>query len=369
MECSQLKKKYEKGFKEGVEISRKHDDPSVIIYKRKKCCTDVLEDEQRDNRCQECVKLNWEIEDLKLMKKRDAVEIEDLRINCMEMDIEVTALSNHEIDLEKELEAYKIKCQGLSAELQWKGTELENLAVINGRLQRECEEYRAKCIGMEEKIKGLIEEGIVMSGIVMSERETNARERIRHLEEVIKKMETNERGRFAELEANRIKCQGLSAELERKGLELENLRVVNGGLDREREDYMTKYIEMQEQIKGLTAVVMSQREKSAGERICHLETLLSKMQEENEVSCERTCRDMDGRDNAADEAHFTRTERSPNSTFTPTCKPSSWQSNSDGVHISGDSPHQNQRMADNAVGYQLCSSSKKAQGRVRKGKI
>ncbi|KAI3837606.1 hypothetical protein MKW92_025636, partial [Papaver armeniacum] len=81
-----------------------------------------------------------------------------------------------------------------------------------------------------------------MSGIVMSERETNARERIRLLEEVIKKMETNERGRFAELEAYRIKCQGLSAELERKGLEMENLRVVNG----------SKCIGMEEQIKGLT---------------------------------------------------------------------------------------------------------------------
>ncbi|KAI3837603.1 hypothetical protein MKW92_025633 [Papaver armeniacum] len=232
MECSRLKKKYEEGFKGGIEISRKHDDPSVIVYKRKKCCTDVLEnDQKRDNKCQECVKLNWEIEDLKLMKKRDVVEIEDLRIKCMEMDIEVTVLSNHEMDLEKELEAYKIKCRDLSAELQRKGTELENLAVINGRLDRQCEEYSAKCIAMEEKIKGLIEEGIVMSGIVMSERETSARERIRHLEEVIKKMETNERGRFAELKAYRIKCQGLSAELERKGQELENLRVVNGGLD------------------------------------------------------------------------------------------------------------------------------------------
>ncbi|KAI3837605.1 hypothetical protein MKW92_025635, partial [Papaver armeniacum] len=126
MECSQLKKKYEKGFKEGIEISRKDDDPSVIIYKREKC-TDVLEDDQR-GKCQKCAELKREIEDLKLMKKRDAAEIEDLRVNCMEMDIEVTALSNHEIDLEKELEAYKIKCQGLSAELQRKGTELENLA-------------------------------------------------------------------------------------------------------------------------------------------------------------------------------------------------------------------------------------------------
>ncbi|RZC87552.1 hypothetical protein C5167_036094 [Papaver somniferum] len=372
MECSQLKEKYEEGFKGGIEISRKDDDPSVIIYKRKKC-TDVLEDYQR-GKCQKCAELNREIDDLKLMKKRDAVEIEDLRINCMEMDIEVTTLSSHEIDLEKELEAYKIKCQSLSAELQRKGTELENLAVINGGLDRQCEEYSTKCIGMEEKIKGLIEEEIVMSGIVMSERERNARERICHLEEVIKNMETIERGRFAELEAYRIKCQGLSAELERKGLELENLRVVNGSLDREREKYMTRCIGIEEQIKGLTeeGIVMSQREKSARERICHLEErfaelemLLLEMQEENEVSSERTCGDMDGRDNTADEAHFTRTETSPDSTFTPTCKPSSRQVNSAGVHVSGDSPHaNNQRVAENALGHQLCSPNKMAQGHL-----
>ncbi|KAI3853409.1 hypothetical protein MKX03_017725, partial [Papaver bracteatum] len=39
----------------GIEISRKHDDPSVIIYKRKKP-TDVLENEQKRDKCQECVK-------------------------------------------------------------------------------------------------------------------------------------------------------------------------------------------------------------------------------------------------------------------------------------------------------------------------
>ncbi|RZC80019.1 hypothetical protein C5167_042589 [Papaver somniferum] len=243
---------------------------------------EVLEDDQR-GKCNKCAELKREIDDFKLMKKRDAVEIEDLRINCMEMDIEVTALSNHEIDLEKELEAYKIKCQGLSAELQRKGTELENLAVINGGLQRLC------------------------------------------------------------------------AKLERKGLELENLRVVNGGLDHEREDYRNKCIGMGKKIKGLTeeGIVMSQKEKSAGERICHLEEVVKKM-ETDEVSCERTCGDMDGSENAADEAHFTRTETSPNSTFAPCCKPSSRHVNSTGVHVSGDSPHgNNQRVEENALGHQV----------------
>ncbi|KAI3901790.1 hypothetical protein MKW98_013905 [Papaver atlanticum] len=251
------------------------------------------------------------------------------------MDIEVTVLSNHEIDLEKELDAYKIKFQGLSAELQRKRTELENIAVTNGRLHRQCEDYREKCIAMEEKIKGLIEEGIVMS-----ERETSARERIYHLEQVIKKMENNERERFAELEAYKIKCQGFSAKLEQKEMELENQRVVNGGLDRECEDYRTKCIGMEELINGLTegGIVMShQREKSAREIICHLEKLPLEMREENKVSCERTCTDVDGRDFAADDAHLTRTEMTPNSTFTPSCKPSSsLQDNSGGVHFSGD---------------------------------
>ncbi|KAI3951465.1 hypothetical protein MKW98_020922, partial [Papaver atlanticum] len=169
-------------------------------------------------------------------------------------------------------------------------------------------------------------------------------------------METNERGMFAELEAYRIKCQGLSAELERKGLELENLRAVNGGFDQERDSYRAKCSGMEEQIKGLTeeGIVMSQKEKSAGERICHLETLLLKMQEEKDVSCERTRGNMDARVFAADDAHLTRTEKSPISTLTPSCKPSSsLQVNSDCVHFSGDSPHANNlRMAENALGHQ-----------------
>ncbi|KAI3853412.1 hypothetical protein MKX03_017728, partial [Papaver bracteatum] len=43
MESSQVKKRFEEGgFKEGVEISQKHDDPNVTVYKRKKCA-DTME--------------------------------------------------------------------------------------------------------------------------------------------------------------------------------------------------------------------------------------------------------------------------------------------------------------------------------------
>lgn len=167
------------------------------------------------------------------------------------------------------------------------------------------------------------------------------------------------------MEAYNFKFQCLSAELKHKEMELENLRVVSGGLDREREDYMTKCIGMEEQIKGLIEEgnVMSQREKSAGERICHLEEVVKKMETDererfrelerrllkveeenaalralqNVVSCERTCRDMDGRVYAANEAHLTRTETSPNFIFTPaSCIPSfSLQVTVDGVTPSG----------------------------------
>lgn len=120
-----------------------------------------------------------------------------------------------------------------------------------------------------------------------------------------------------ELEAYKTKCQGLSVEIERKGLELENLQEVNGALDLEREHYRTKCSGMEEQIKGLIEIgaVTAEREMSAGERIRHLEavvkkmetdqserckeleTRLSKLEEENSalrglqnrVSCEKTC--------------------------------------------------------------------------------
>ncbi|KAI3853413.1 hypothetical protein MKX03_017729, partial [Papaver bracteatum] len=62
LECSEVKKRLEEGFKEGTEISQKNDDSNVLVYKRKRD-TDVLEDETRD-KCQQWVKLNWEIDDL-----------------------------------------------------------------------------------------------------------------------------------------------------------------------------------------------------------------------------------------------------------------------------------------------------------------
>ncbi|KAI3977962.1 hypothetical protein MKX01_032339 [Papaver californicum] len=348
MECGEVKKRFEEGFKERREISEKHDDSNVIVYKRKKH-TNIMGNDQR-RKCQQCVKLNWEIddltyekeradgeieglkneclewevqgdlvkircnqlkekiaileketcerenaeqeritclekeyknmesyqkgrcvqlnrevEDLKLGKKRDAVEIEDLRMKFMELESQVTVSSNHEIELGKELEDYKIKCQGLSAELKLKKRELENLLVVTNGFDHEREDYRTKSIGMEEQIKGLIEEGIVMS-----QREKSAGERICHLEEVIKKMETDERERYTELETQLLKVE-----------------------------------EENSALRGL----------------------------QKEISCEKTCREMGGSD-VANVAHLTRTETSPHATFTPSCKPSSLQVNSDGVHVS-----------------------------------
>ncbi|KAI3921617.1 hypothetical protein MKW92_023074 [Papaver armeniacum] len=284
MECSEVKKRLEEGFKEGTEISQKN----VIVYKRKRD-TDVLEDEQRD-KCQQCVKLNWEIddlkyengraneeikglkseclelevqgdltnmscnqlkakiaileaetserekiqqerisclekeykktecfqkdrciqlnreiEDMKLGKKRQAVEIKDLKRKCIQLERRVTVSSNHETKLAKELEAYKTKCQGLSVEIEQKGVELENLQEVNGALDLEREHYRTKCSEMEEQIKGLIE-----IGAVIYEREMSAGKRICHLEAVVKKMETDQ-------DAYKIECQGLSVRAQTEG--------------------------------------------------------------------------------------------------------------------------------------------------------
>ncbi|KAI3952262.1 hypothetical protein MKW98_005957, partial [Papaver atlanticum] len=91
MESSQVKKRFEEeGFKEGVEILQKHDDPNVTVYKRKKMC-------------------------------------------------------RHHGNRNSTLESSN------GSKWNWRG------------LDREREDYRTKCIGMKEQIKGLIEEGIVMS--------------------------------------------------------------------------------------------------------------------------------------------------------------------------------------------------------------
>ncbi|XP_026433838.1 desmoplakin-like [Papaver somniferum] len=479
-EIDGLKYEIERLEKEFLELEVRGDLVKVRCNQLK---AKILEKEtsQREKALEkECAQLNKEVKDLKLGRKRDAVEIEDLKVKCTEMGIQETVLLNHEIELGKKLEAYKTKCQDLSAELERKEMELENqLVVVANGFDQELESYRTRCIRMEEKIKGLTEEGIVVfdremsaqerichleevikkmetnererlaeleaynfkcqglsaeleqkeielenlravnggldrehednmtkcigmeeqikglieEGNIMSQREKSAQERICHLEEAIKKMETNERERLAELEAYNFKCQGLSAELEQKEMELENLRAVNGGLSRERVDYMTKCIGMEEQIKGLIEEgnVMSWREKSAGERICHLEEVVKKMETDererlaeletrllkveeenatlralqNVVSCERTCRDMDGRVYAANEAHLTRTEPSPNSTFTlASCIPSSsLQVNVDGVTAS-DLAHANSQCKSAAGAKDYFASAVGRQGQV-----
>ncbi|RZC87549.1 hypothetical protein C5167_036086 [Papaver somniferum] len=241
----------------------------------------------------ECVQLNKEVEYLKLGNKRQAGEIGDLRIKCMDLEIQETLLLDHETELRKELEDCRNKCRGLSAELEQKKMELANLLEINGGR----EDYRTKCIELEEHIKGLVEEGIVMY-----ERERSAHERICVLEEVAEKLETKEIERCVQLNT------------ENRKLEDENRK-----LEDDKIDSLTK-------------------------RFMELETRLLRVEEENStlrgmrtgVSCEKTCRETDGVVHVANAVHLTRTETSLNSAFTPaSCKPSSsLQVNSDGVHAS-----------------------------------
>ncbi|KAI3871138.1 hypothetical protein MKW98_015038 [Papaver atlanticum] len=187
----------------------------------------------------------------------------DGRVDVAQLKSQVTVSSNHEIEFGKELEAYKIKCQSLSVELERKGMELENLQAVNTGLDHEREDYRTKCIGLEEQL--------VEDGNVMSQREKSAGERISHLEEVVKKMQTDEKERFRELET------------------------------------------LQEENATLRAL-------------------------QNGVSGEITCREMDAMVDVADEAQLIRTETCQNSTFTPSCECSSLQINSNGVLSSGDAP-------------------------------
>ncbi|KAI3975576.1 hypothetical protein MKX01_002408 [Papaver californicum] len=107
----------------------------------------------------------------------------------------------HEIQLGKDLELYKIKCNGLSTELKEKemvcvgfeGT-LKNLLSVKVALDEELEEYKSACTGMQLKITGLPEEKKVISN-----REKRAHERLAHLEEVVKKFENDERETFVQL--------------------------------------------------------------------------------------------------------------------------------------------------------------------------
>ncbi|MCL7023469.1 hypothetical protein MKW94_018103, partial [Papaver nudicaule] len=339
IECSEVEKRF-KGFRE-TEILEKDDPNLTRICKRVKYTDIIMEIKQRGGKCQ-CVALNRKIENLKYGKERAEDEIEDLKTKCLELEsqkdlvqmrcnqlieqekrnmesyhrdkcvnlnkeiedlknkcmesgIQGTVSSNRETVLGKELENCKIKCQGLSTELKQKEMELENLRVVNAGLDHEREDYRTKCIGMEEQIKGIIEEGIVMYA-----KETSAPERICHLEEVVKKTEANEREKFVQLNT------------ENKKLEY--------GKKRAEDD----------------------RTESSAKRFKESETRLLRAEEENstlrglrkEVSCGKTSREMDGRVNVANLTRLIRTETRLNSTFTPSCKPSSLQVNSDGLHVS-----------------------------------
>ncbi|KAI3901796.1 hypothetical protein MKW98_013911 [Papaver atlanticum] len=376
MECSEVKKRLEEGFKEGTEISQKHDDSDVIVYKRKRYI-DVLEDEPRD-KCQQCVKLNWEIDDLKYENGRANDEIKVLKTECLELEVQgdLTNMSCNQLKAKIEIlengtsEREKIQQERISClEKEYKkmecfqkdrciqlNREIEDMKLGKKRQAVEMKDLKRKCVQLERRVT------------VSSNHETKLAK---------------------ELEAYKIKCQGLSVEMERKGLALENLREV----------VMTKCNGMEEQIKGLIeeGVVMSEREKSAGERICHLEAVVKKMETDeresckeletrllkveeenatlramqNEVSCEKTCRQMDGR---VDVAHLIRTETSPNSSFAHSCRPPPLQVNFGGVPAS-DLAHVNNlcKSAEgandyfaSAAGHQVCFETEGRLTRFRK---
>ncbi|KAI3837604.1 hypothetical protein MKW92_025634, partial [Papaver armeniacum] len=58
----------------------------VIVYKRKRY-TNILGKEQRD-KCQKYVELNWEIDDLKYENGRANGEIEDLKTECLQLEVQ-----------------------------------------------------------------------------------------------------------------------------------------------------------------------------------------------------------------------------------------------------------------------------------------
>lgn len=142
-----------------------------------RCVKKVMSDE-RELR----VQLGKVIEDLKCGRKIAEDENEVLKKKLLE------------------LEEYKLKYHGLCKEIKEKEIEcagvLENLMFAKVALDHELEDCRTKCSGMEDKIMALTKEGMIMSEI-----EKTANEKISYLEEVIKKMKSDEANLCAQLKS------------------------------------------------------------------------------------------------------------------------------------------------------------------------
>lgn len=209
--------------------------------------------------------------DLECEKRRADGEIELVKKKCRELEIQASEMLNHGA----ELEDYKTKCHGLSAALKVKEMEsvgfegkLKNLMSAKVALDHELEDNQTTCSRMKEKITGLTN-----VGNIMSEREKTSHDRIAYFEELVKKMESDEKDMLVQLNnANMV--------LERGKRRVED----------ETGNWKKRFTELE------TGLEILQKEY-AYDDICE------------KYMDEYISRKMDGRVNAASVAHLTKSEK------------------------------------------------------------
>ncbi|KAI3992082.1 hypothetical protein MKX01_014973 [Papaver californicum] len=317
-----LRFKYELDLERKLEVYTTKFDELCVRFREKKARGISLENELKEYK-QMCVQLKEQIESLEEDKKAliEREKKEQERITLLEEEnkkllicdegekliqlneekeelrTRLNSLTdfwmNNGIELMKELEVYRKKCNGLSLELKDKEMKcvefeekLRDLMSIKVAFDKEIEGYKTAFSGLNEHIIGLSEDLKVSC-----EREKKSQERITYLEEVVKKIGT---GRESETQVSRLD-EGNSA-----------LRLSHSRGNRERES----------------------------------EPRGSQSKGKNNIN-ERLCSEMDS---ATDDAHvlpsifeekmFSNTEKILISAFPPSCNPASLQRNRN-EHVSG----------------------------------
>ncbi|KAI3988629.1 hypothetical protein MKX01_026993 [Papaver californicum] len=203
-----------------------------------------------------------------------------------------------------ELEDYKTKCHGLSTMIKVKEMEcvdfegkLKNLMLTKGTLDHELEDHKTTCGRMKEEIAGLTK-----IGKIMSEREKTSHERIACLEELVKKMEIDEKDMLVQL-----KNEDLVLKRGKKRAEDET------------ENWKKRFSELEMGLGSLP--------KEVGyDDICE------------KYMDEYISRKTDGRVNVASVAHMTKSEKVLSPAFLPSTNFSSFHGNFEDVHAS-DTPN------------------------------
>lgn len=110
----------------------------------------------------------------------------------MRTKLESQTAMNIGVELRKEMEVYRQKCDGFEGQLKEKEMErvgvegqLKSLLAIKVALNEEIEQYKTTCNGLQKQILGLVEERKVMV-----DTEVKAQKRITYLKEIVKRMES-----------------------------------------------------------------------------------------------------------------------------------------------------------------------------------